>query len=340
MNTRVIATVAALALAAATVGGALDRHSVVYTEGDPQRRAEGVEESIGIGDVLQTGDSVVTGDADRVELEAGTYKVTIAENTVFSLLEVEDQGQSQPVLTAALGKLSFARQRVGGSEPRLAGSAAICGVRGTVVTVLSGADGSTLVVVDEGAVEVTAAGGRVSLARGEAVEVPTGAAPGAKFQALSREIDFRKWNGLKVDTMVKDPVAAAQRVEKQLDGCIEQIHTIMPLYREKRAQADKERSALAELRARGDVSRTQEFYRNTVFPLELQTTKLYVNVRYYALSSLSLRRFVTGRLYAMAKGRFIGSPGSADYQAFLAAHRGILDKFEREIVPYLVAADV
>jgi hypothetical protein len=340
MKTRIFAAAAALALAATTAAVALDKHSVVYAEGDPRRRSGGVEESIGIGDVLQAGDSVVTGDSDRVELESGPYKVTVAENTIFTLLETDDGGQSQPVLSTALGKLTFARQRLGGSEPRLAGSAAICGVRGTVVTVLSGADGSTLIVVDEGSVEVTAGGGKVALGKGEAVEVATGAAPGAKFQALSREIDFRKWNGLKVETMLKDPVVAAQRVEKQLDGFIEQIHAIVPLYREKRAQLDKERATLAELRAKGDVAKTQEYYKNTVFPLELQTTRLYVNVRYYALSSLSLRRFVGGRLYAMAKARAITSPDGADYRAYLAAHRGILDKFEREVVPYLVAADI
>ena len=211
-----------LALAAAAAH-AIDEHDVVFTEGAPMRRAMGVEEEISIGDRMLPGQTIVTGAGDLVELEAGTYKVKVSENTVFTLLEVEQGGKTQPVLTTALGKLSFIRQRLGGTEPRLAGSAAICGVRGTEVTVLSGADGSTLFIVDEGAVEVTAAGATVALVKGEAVEVATGAAPGQKYQALSREVDYSKWNQGKLDALLSDPVAAARSVEKQLDAYIEQI---------------------------------------------------------------------------------------------------------------------
>lgn len=335
------ASLAALAFAlAATAASALDEHQVVFTEGAPIRRHQGGEEEIAIGDVMLAGQTIVTGAGDSVELEAGTYKVKVAENTVFTLLEAEQGGRNQPVLAAALGRLNFVRQRLGGSEPRLAGSSAICGVRGTEVTVLAGADGSTLFIVDEGSIEVSAAGATVALGKGEAVEVATGAAPGSKYQALSRQVDYSKWNQGKLDAMLGDPVAAAQKVEKQLDAYIEQMRTIMPLYQQKRAALERERAAVADLRAKNDTARMQQHYKDVVFPLELETTRLYVNVRYYALSALSLRRFVGGRAYAMLKAKYATSPDAAAYRGYLAIHRAVLDKFEREVVPHLVPADI
>ncbi len=246
MKTKLILAAAALLAAAAQGALALDKHEVVFTEGAPILRDNGVEQEIVVGDTVQPGQTIVTGAGDRVDLESGSYRVRIAESSVFTLLETDEQGASQPVLKAALGRLSFVRQKLGGSEPRLAGSAAICGVRGTDVTLVSGADGTTLIVVDEGAVDVSAAGATVQLAKGEAVEVPTGAAPGQKYQALSREIDFSKWNGDRLAAMLKDPVTAAARVEKQLDSYIEQMKILRPLYDQR----------YAELQARGPGRRT------------------------------------------------------------------------------------
>ena len=114
----------------------------------------------------------------------------------------------------------------------------------------------------------------------------------------------------------------------------------MPLYRERRAALEKERAVVADLRAKNETAKVQQHYKDVVFPLELETTRLYVNVRYYALSSLSLRRFVGGRAYSLLKAKYATSADDAAYRGYLAIHRAILDKFEREIVPHLVPADI
>ncbi len=65
-----------------------------------------------------------------------------------------------------------------------------------------------------------------------------------------------------------------------------------------------------------------------------------MNLRFYALSALSLRRFVEGRLYAFTKAQYIATPASAAYQEFLKEHARLLSKFETAVVPELVAADI
>ncbi len=332
--------IAALLLAGAAQGVlALDKHEVVFTEGAPIVRDKGVEQEIAIGDVVQAGQTIVTGAGDRVDLESGNYKVRIAENSVFTLMETDQDGTSQPVLKAALGRLSFLRQKIGGTEPRLAGSAATLGVRGTDVTLASGADGTTLIVVDDGAVEVSAAGATVQLAKGEAVEVPTGAAPGPKYQALSREIDFSKWNRDRLAAMLKDPVAAAARVEKQLDGYIEQMRILRPLFDQRRAELNAARARVQELN-KTDQPAGRALYDQSVVPLQKDAYAIGLNLRFYALSALSLRRFVEGRLYAFAKTQYITNAGDATYRAFLEEHARLLSKFESAVVPELVAADI
>jgi hypothetical protein len=339
MKTKLAFAAAALLAVGAAGTFAVDEHQVVFTEGAPVLRDNGVEQEVVIGDVVQPGQTIVTGPGDRVDLESGSYRVSIAESSVFTLMQTDQDGASRPVLKAALGRMSFVRQKLGGTEPRLAGSAAICGVRGTDVTLVSGADGTTLIVVDEGAVDVSAAGATVQLAGGEAVEVPTGAAPGPKYRALSREIDFSKWSGDRLAAMLEDPAAAAARVERQLDSYIEQMRILRPLYDQKYGELEAARTKVTQLN-RTDRQAGQALYEKTVVPLQIEAHTIFVNLRFYALSALSLRRIVEGRLYAFTKARYIAAPGDAGYQAFLKEHARLLAKFETAVVPELVAADI
>ena len=175
-------------------------HDVIYVEGLPYARdASGDERDIDTGDVVRSGDTVITEAGDFAELEAAGYTVKINENTVFTVREIEEGGQKADVLSIALGKLSFSRDKFLGNEPRLATSSAICGVRGTNFALLAGVDGSSLIIVEEGSVEVLAAGEIVAVSKDEGVEAVTGSAPGDIFKAPEREIDFSKWNQGRLD---------------------------------------------------------------------------------------------------------------------------------------------
>ena len=322
---------------------ALDEHEVVFTEGFPIKRDQsGTEEDLFIGDVLVKGDTVVTDRGDFVEMNAGGYTVKVGENTVFTIMEVEQGGQTRPVLANVLGRVDFARTRLGGPDPRLITNSAICGVRGTQLTLYAGADGSSLIVVDDGLVEVSAEGASVELGAGEGVEIETGSTPGEKFAALSSEIDYSDWDAERLESLLRDPVAATQKIERRLDGYIEQINIIYPLWQQKFAELTEARKKRDELRAKGDTETMRKFYMENVVPLEAEVTNIFINLRFYALSSLSLRRFVQGRLYVQMKSRYMANPKAAEYQAFLAAHRRVLEKFQASVAvdPILVPADM
>jgi hypothetical protein len=341
LNTRragfYLALLAGFIFLAANLGSM--EHEVIFMEGFPYRRdSDGFENDIDIGDLMETGDTVITEDGDFVELEGGGYSIKISENTVFSILELEVRGEKQDVLAALVGKLSFSRDRFIGNEPRLMTNSAICGVRGTNFALLAGIDGSSIIVVDEGLVEVAAAGAAVELQTGEGVEVETGAAPGPRFKALSKEIDFSTWNEQRLANLLENPVDAALRVETRMKSYIAEIKNIHPLYLETQAELEAGRE---KLRAIEDKDEASAYYKAEVFPVEQDITFRYVNIRYYALSALSLRRFVESRLYLTLKAKYITDHTNPLYQEFLEVHKRILGIYEEEVATsFLVIADI
>ena len=101
--------------------------------------------------------------------------------------------------------------------------------------------------------------------------------------------------------------------------------------------------AVAALRKELDAKKKEDqsdFYKNVVFPEEVKVSGMKQNVRYYAVSAKSLRRFVIGAMYVEMKTRFINDQSSSDYQDFLNAYNQFIDIYETRIVPYLVEADI
>jgi hypothetical protein len=67
---------------------------------------------------------------------------------------------------------------------------------------------------------------------------------------------------------------------------------------------------------------------------------LFLNTRFYALSYLSMRRYVVGGLYLQMKSRYIKKQGEPVYREYLSLHESILKEYEEIIVPQLVEADI
>ena len=84
----------------------------------------------------------------------------------------------------------------------------------------------------------------------------------------------------------------------------------------------------------------KKLYTDTVFPLEVETSYLRLNLRYYALSSLSYRRFVLGRMYVYMKSYFAVDKNNPVFLDFMEVYTRVLETFETEVVPYLVDADI
>jgi hypothetical protein len=118
------------------------------------------------------------------------------------------------------------------------------------------------------------------------------------------------------------------------------MNELIPQLAQQKAAYDE---AFAQLKALVDAkedAKAKDFRDSTVFPLMLTQATLILNIRYYALSSLSLRRFVLGGMYMQLKTRHPLDPSDPALTGFLEAYTRILKDFEDSIVPQLVEADI
>ncbi len=337
---------------AAVLGGALfllaagpafgQQADVVYLEGYPELRPSGGRSlELDFGDLVRPGDSVVTGRTDFVELEQGSGNtIRVAADTVFTLQEVEEDGETQTVLSTAVGSVALRFDRITGREPRIATPATVAGVRGTELTVYAGSDGSALFLVDSGLVDVEAAGTTVSLTDGEGVEVPPGGPPGEKFSRVGRELDFSTWNQGRVDAFLDDPVAGMERISDRLSYFQEEMMRLIPIYADLSEKLANLRREVTRLSQEGPEEEYERLRSEEFFPLMNDAQATFVNIRYYSLSALSLRRFVASRVYTQMKQKYLLNSGDATYRRFLSIYHSALADFESVVVPQLVPADI
>ena len=330
--------VAPALLVCAFVVAPVAAEEVVYTEGESEiRYSTGEQQQAQIGDVLLTGDSVRTGNNGLIKLDKENASIRIAPGTVFTISESADATGPRSTISIALGAARFKFARFAGTEPRITTISVGAGVRGTEFSVYAGPDGSTAITVDEGLVELVAAGESVSLSGAEGVEVRPGARPGEKFDFSSGKFDFSSWNTERETAMLADPLDALRQVDLQLDQFVAELRVLAPRFEQEMAILERDRGRRDAIE---DAEERGTFYVSTVLPREQVASELTYNVRFNALSALSLRRFVMGRLYLKLKGSSLSSPPHPDYQAYLQQHARLLDKYEREVVPHLVAADI
>lgn len=314
---------------------------IVYVEGFVDLRLAGGERMEAfIGDYLERGDTIITETASYAELEQlNGYSIKIHEDTIFTFQEIEQRGEKRSVLSTTLGAVAFKFDMMTGKEPLIATPGTIAGVRGTEFQVFAGIDGSTLVVVSSGKVEVEAGGKKVELLPEEGVEVPAGGQPGEKFQVLRGQLDFSAWNSERLDSMLEDPAGAVRGIEKGMEALRVKIAELVPLYEANSERLKAERLKLPRIEEeKGKEARTR-YYEETVFPLEVETSYMRLNLRYYALSALSFRRFVLGPMYARVTSAHINRLDSDLYTDFEKAYLRILSDYERDVAPFLVEAD-
>jgi hypothetical protein len=333
----------AFLLGAVALAAAQQKAEVVFTDGDVSRKdATGKIRGLDIGDKLVSGESVITkaGASAELKLLAGASSIKIRQNSVFTLGEMSVGGSKQTVLQTVVGSVAMKFEKMGTIEPLLATTSCVAGVRGTEVELYAGMDGSSVVAVVSGAVDLQSGGQSVALAADEAVQVKPGMAPGPKFSWIGKELDFSKWDQSNLDDYLADPVAAALKIEGQLASYRASMNELIPQLAQQKAAYDE---AFAQLKALVDAkedAKAKDFRDSTVFPLMLTQATLILNIRYYALSSLSLRRFVLGGMYMQLKTRHPLDPSDPALTGFLEAYTRILKDFEDSIVPQLVEADI
>lgn len=314
---------------------------VVYTEGETYIKDKtGDEFEADIGDIVDTGDTVTTGVDGFVELDRNGVVLKINPDTVFTLLEREENKEKTDVITLVLGSIKFRYDKITGKEPKIATGSCIAGVRGTEFSVYAGVDGSSLIVVDSGIVSVESEGETVELSAEEGVEVNPGEPPGKKFKVPAGRIDYSTWNDEKLGSMLDDPIIAVDRLKKRLDFYISNIGEYYSLFLEYSEELSKERKKSIEIAKKQGEDASKKFYNEVLFPLTIDTGNLVLNYRYYTLAALSLRRYVAGRLYLIIKTKYIINLNDIKYRDFLDSYNKLLLSFEKSIVPRLVEADI
>ncbi|MCL2791474.1 MAG: FecR domain-containing protein [Spirochaetaceae bacterium] len=306
------------------------------------RTAAGVVDEALIGDDLSAGSSIITGRDGYAELlerpSGSTFRVS--PNTVFAIREREVNGRNESVLAVAVGEVAFKVNRVAGSGTLVATNSTVAGVRGTEFVVFSGSDGTTLIAVAEGLVEVEAYGRSVELYADEAVEVRPGSPPGPKIQLLGRALDFSQWNESRRQEFLNDPVAALRAVDRRLDYYNEKIQELQPQFLEMTERVLQMWAELDRIYLEQGQDAATQYDRTVLGPASINAVHIGLNVRYYALSALSMRRFVVGNMYAEMKSRYITRLNDPVFIEFRNLYNEVLRKFEEITISRINATDI
>jgi len=339
----IVAALAAIYIAGAGLAFAEAVAETVFTDGVVNRKdAAGKLRALELGDKLSSGESVITGKAASAELKllAGASSIKVRQNSVLTLGEKEIAGRKQTVLQAVLGAASMKFEKLGAKEPFVGTSSCIAGVRGTEVEILAAMDGSSVIAVRSGAVQLESGGVSVDLGENEAVEVKPGQAPGPKFAWIGKELDFSSWDRGKLEGYLADPVGSVAEVGAQLASYRADMEALLPELAKQKAAYDE---AYARLKDLVDAKKDDEaaaLRDSEAFPLMQAQGTLILNIRYYALTALSLRRYVLGGMYMEMKTRHPKGQGDPAFSQFYDAYSRVLGDFEAEFVPQLVDADI
>lgn len=315
----------------------------VFVDGRVDRKDQkGALSTLEIGDRLGTGEEIITGKNGRAELKllAGNATLKVMPSSVLLLGEKNVGGESRTVLQTVAGSVAMKFGAMTGKEPLVGTAACMAGIRGTEVEVYAGMDGSSLVAVVSGAVTLESGGASVDLAANQAVQVEAGKAPGNVFTWIGKEIDFSAWNKGKLDAFLADPLTPVQDLESQLLQYRDEMRALETQLAEQTSLYDAAYAELKKLVDAKDDKGAEELRQSKVFPLMDARGILILDIRYYALSALSLRRFALGAMYAEIKSRHMLDPETGAYGDFIAVYRRILAEFEADFVPRLVPADI
>jgi hypothetical protein len=314
---------------------------IVYVSGTVDfRSASGRLDYADFGMILREGDSLITGYDGEAELSLPNGStVNISPDTVFtfSRASLSPGGQPENVFDVVRGQVAFKFNRLGDQEPSVRGRSAVAGVRGTEFTVVVGADGQSLFVVSEGAVEVSAAGRSVELAPSEGVQVNLETGVGEKFPALEGEIDFSGFLAEADANALADPAGTLAKLITLMEEYLDAAESYRLEFDESRMIQENLQEDIAALREEGKEEEADRLVE--VFQIEKgRASTAGLNYRYYVLSVQSLRRFVVAELYVSQRSNsFIGSAQEIEFMQLYELFREI---YNERTTRLFVVADV
>jgi len=323
---------------------AAEEAEVEYLEGYPELRTSGgTTRELDFGDRVRPGESVRTGPHDLVELRLpGGNLATVHPETVFRIDRyADDEGEKENTgYSNARGHVRYRIDQLTGREQRVGTGTAVAGVRGTEFDVFAGDDGTALFAVERGVIAVRGATEEVELRDGQGVEVRPGLEPGEPVEVDRDVLDFSDWNAERTRAVLDDPLGSIQAVRTRMEQLAAELRPWEEAWRESRERLEELRQERRRIEAEEGREPANEFYREEVLPKEVRTSNLRLNVRYWTLSALSLRRHVAGRIYVLVRTRYITRPDRELYRNYIEEHERTVEYFRDVFVPHLSRLDI
>ncbi len=125
-----------------------------------------------------------------------------------------------------------------------------------------------------------------------------------------------------------------------MDLYLADVKKLDPEYNRLKSELSNERAVLKKMANGDQKDQSQTYYQDKVHPLELQTTNTVLNLRYWVLSALSLRKYVMGRMFLLTTLQHLKGDDSIDYKTFLTLFNQIDSKFRQTAIKYLQPTDI
>ncbi|MEK6794842.1 MAG: FecR family protein [Spirochaetota bacterium] len=263
----IIAAVAAAMLSAADPIATLTaRTGAVYVILEDDAGKERSRSEARPGAVFNGGEKLATAKGAKASLSFidGTV-VDVAENSELMITPTDEwSDKNKNTIALLFGYLVAKVQKITGDDSvkfQVTTPSAIASVRGTVFGVGVGDDGSSLIGVEEGVVDVLGdVGGKntVSLAQNEGVE--TGLAGGPmqkKREFMLKNFEYGKWNDQLKEAFAKNPEMAMKAIDKRFETAMK----MMVLNEEGTKQVLKKMHEVAQAREHAERANNRELVR-------------------------------------------------------------------------------
>ncbi len=313
---------------------------VVYVDGWVDiRTASGERYELMTGDIVYNGDTIITEEDGVAELEPENgSRIIISPGTVFSVKQANINGKKHSIMSVTYGEVSFKFNKMT-QEPMISTPSSLMGVRGTEFTVYSGSDGSSQVIVESGAVEVSGKGESTLLSKNEGVEIPVNSVPGRKFETKGKEIDFSEWNNSIIEGMMSSPLRSLDLLGSQLSEFSRSAIEWEKKHEELSLKLEELRAERKSLFDKGRDDEARSLHNEKIRPMEIDSLKCVMNYRYYALSAMSFRQHIIGGFYVRMKTAYINDTCNGVYREFMARYKSLISGYHKQITPLLVEAD-
>ena len=317
---------------------------VAYLEGDVSIEKPGSSRRIAaIGDAVGNGDTLYTASESFVEItmESGST-VSIDSDSVFNFGEIADSeapSRKRGFFRVLLGSVSFKLRNLA-HEPDVGTPLSVCAVRGTDFTVYTAADGTSMTVVSDGLVEVSAGGQSTLLAADQGVEVAAGLGLGETFDAKYGFVRYDAFAKQALSRLEEHPSLVIEDYTKQLEKYIEDGKFYLEAHEFNMAELIKVRSKVPEIREKEGDDAAERYLKEELGPLQERGFNLNATYRYHFISALFLRRYVISSIYIQMRTLYLDDTDNADWLAFSRAFNEFLELYEEGLIPFLEVEDL